>query len=185
MHRYSRRGRQYGLCCGNHRHRNDPYGKPCHPNYLPERRAIEAIAAFLQQLTPPGALDAALVQLGDGSGLADELAAARADVEDLETQRERVLLAYASGAMDLELYGKTERDLRARQDAVAVRAAQLARAVEAAPGKGARRAALEELIAHFAERVYEVPGAVVSTQLMNAGIQVWCEEGEVFVALKG
>lgn len=174
------RHHQRYLFCGS-RHRT--YGRElCHSNHMPERKVTEAITGFLEWLATEENLAAALEIWTAGPGedlLSEDLARARHLIEAVGAQRRRLGLALAAGKLDFDLYRDLDDGLLAKLAAEEHRALTLAEALEALPDIEERRALLQNLAGSFSGLIEKADPETVAVLLQNAGLRVFCEEGEV------
>lgn len=154
----------------------------CHGNHLSERAVTAEISAFLDWLGTEENLQAALAAWGAGpdeEALAAALGRAQETAGSLRRQRERLGLALAAGKMDFDLYRSLDDGLLRRLEAEEARAADLERQLAALPDLDERREVLESLAGAFPEIVRREDPEALAALLQNAGLTVWCEDGEV------
>ena len=177
-------GNNYYLRCMRHAMKSTQ-GQSCHPNIVAEWRVVDAIAAWLEENTTPEVIDETLERWApdDGAGADAELERKRAEIETLIKQRDRLALAYAQGAMDVEQYRRTDDRLLAQLDAAQKRADELGRVVKSLPDMDERRMILESLAEGFRLIMAVLEPAEVSQALQAAGLVVFCEDGQPVVGL--
>ena len=184
MGRTSVRGHSY-LRCSTHAAKATQ-GWECHSNTVPEWRVVDAIAGWLDSHTTPERIEETLQRwgAGDSENLANDLDHKRAEAETLTRQRDRLAMDRASGAMDAEMYRRTDDRLLGQLDEVRRRIVELERAREMAPDLDERRAILQSLAEGFRLIMAVLEPAEVSQALQAAGIVVLIEEGQPAVGLR-
>jgi hypothetical protein len=181
MSRTVTRGKYPYLRCSRHSARST--GRPpCHPNYIPERRVLDALTTHLQALADPATLDRALQQLtptADRRRLAAEIDRARALVEDLDHQRRRLGLALAAGKMAPDIYHATDTQLLEQQETQKARLLEYSRALDHLPDMEQMRQALSELAHAFPALVQQAEPAEIAKLLQSAGVSILIEDNQI------
>lgn len=170
------------LRCSRHAQRSVYRRYQCHPNYIKEATAIAAVADFLQDLSTPAAVEAALEGAGDDSGAAElegDLATTQTAAGDLESRRMRLAHALAAGSVDAAIYRQVDDDLQAQLATKKKKAAELRRAIAALPDLEERQAALESAIDSFPGILETSEPAEISSALDKVGLRLLVEEGEI------
>jgi len=178
MARHTCHGKDHWLRCSKHTHKATT-GEPCHPNHVKESDVVAALAAFLETLATPAALEAALDHTDDVAHLRQQVAGLDGHLAELELRRQRLALALAAGHMDPHIYRAADDLLLADVDATRARLLDLHRLIAAAPDPAQRRASIEALAAAFPDLVGQAPPIQLRTLLQNAGLRVEVEQGEV------
>ena len=177
------RGTRY-LRCNRHamKRRND---QRCHPNYIQEAEAIQAVAEFLQELATPEALESALSHWQGQPDLQVELETCERRIGDLNEQRKRLALALAAGDMDIGIYREADKELEDRLLVTQTKIRELKAETEALADLEVRRAALKDLASGFPEVLGTEDPAAIATSLQNANIHVMIESGQVLAVTVG
>ena len=182
MTRALKKGGYYYLRCNRHAAKTVYPHYACHPNYIPEVRALEAVADFLAWLVTPEAIEQALATMGDGQEAEraqQELARLQSTITDLEQRKVRLGHAFASGDMEIGVYRQVNAELTTRLEAVQAEAAMLRGFLDAMPDRDERRQALLDLTDNFGEALQSREAPEIATMLQEAGIRVYCESGEI------
>jgi DNA invertase Pin-like site-specific DNA recombinase len=162
--------------------------RTCHNNFVVERRIVEAMVAYVQELQNPENIEAALEEWGqddERDGLLAELEGLKEDVERLEAQRKRLALDRATGTMDAAMYRETDNVILRQLEAHEVRRVETERALESLPDADYQRDLLGRLAEGFPLIVQTVEAAEVAKLLRDAGFRVWCEDSRVVEITRG
>ena len=157
-------------------------GTPCHPNHIPEPRAIRALTRHLSALATPAALDHALATIAQPAAhqtLTAELQRLTHTIHELNTQRRTIALDRAARKMSREIYHTTDTHLAQQLTAAEMRAAELQRQLQTLPDLAQQKKALASLASAFPALLQQAEPAEISTLLHTAGIRITCDSGRV------
>lgn len=154
-------------------------GFTCHYNSIPLGHVLAELDEWIAQLATDEAIEKALAQTPSRDTAAEDLAVYERLADDLRQQQHRLALAYAGGAMNLEVYQSANDELADRLDRTEQQILELKQHLASVPTSAERITAARELFAHFSTRLAESNPQASSMALQAAGVQVWIESGEI------
>jgi DNA invertase Pin-like site-specific DNA recombinase len=154
-------------------------GVGCHPNYIQMDVVRAEVSAYLAGLDDPQKVAAELAEGPDQDRIEARLAEIEKQAAASEPKRKRLALAFASGAMDMEMYRETDDqilvDLSRLEDEAEELRLELAQVVDPEQLFGA----IQDVRWLLDEGMDELPGIEVATALRSIGLRLLIEEREV------
>jgi len=175
-------GTAWYMRCATYSQRHHYPGRPdCHSNYIREDEAMRLLADYIRALGTDDTLDRVFHRLQEQQRADEsqgELSRLRHRLSELDSQRERLALAYAAGDMPLAYYRRADESLAAQQDTARLRASELERYLNSLPDMEAKRRQLRWLFDNFDVLLERAEPAEMSKALQEAGFKVLVEEGK-------
>lgn len=153
-------------------------GEACARRLVREDAVLAAIEAWFRENVSEDVLRATYTA-PDMGVLGAECKQAEERLVTLQTQRERLALAYAAGAMGLDMYSIAEESLRAQQAEAEMKARELRAALEDAPDVDRAVADVLWVRDNLATVLREDDPAAVARILQGIGLRVEVEGGRV------
>lgn len=154
-------------------------GISCHANQLTEARVFAVLAAWLQPLTDPAALASALQPDDSTAATAARLDAIASQFSDIDTQRQRLALAYAAGRMELAIYHTTDLRLQDQRARLEAEHAELETIAALLPTPETAAASIAALLPILPDVAATLPGPEVRALLTSLRLQILIEDREV------
>ncbi len=152
--------------------------------HVRESAALEALTNYVKALASNNTIDRVMAEMKQqqrGDESQEELAHLRTRIADLDTQRERLALAYAAGDMDPVYYRKADDTLAAQQAEAQHRATDLERYLSTMPDLDAQRDQLTWLFEHFDQLLEDTPPAQVAKALQDAQFRIMVDGHQISV----
>jgi len=169
------------LRCGRHARRNmggrDRPG--CHPNHTRQERVQEAVVAFLEGITDLHDVERLRGRRRDDHRQRARLEEIAAELAGAEVRRHRLALAYAAEVMDLMVYQAADQEIERQIASWEGEQRELEAALARTARDGERLAAVRTARPLLERTLAGVGAREMSTALQEAGIRVWCENGQV------
>lgn len=166
------------LRCSTH-HKRSKTGVSCHANNIRLDTVKKAIATYLAGIADLDELNARLSQQVDREPLRQRLEEIQRQLDAIEKKRQRLALAYAGGAMDMQVYRAA--DDRVLDEAAALEdegdriRAELARVVDSER----RFEDIQDVKAIVEAGLSELSPLEVATALRNIGLRVEIEDRQI------
>ena len=177
---HRRRERRKYLRCSTHAKKDMAGGRqPCHANHIPQSHVREAVAAFLAGVTDLEAVRRVRGQQRDDGRERARVEGIGRELENADVRRRRLALAYAAGAMDVMVYQAADEEIVRQVDAWKEERGQLEMTLASTMRDEERFAAIESVRPLLGAGPDDAEPREIATALQNAGVRVWCEEGEV------
>ncbi len=165
------------LRCGTHS-RQAVTGRSCHRNSIPIADVTAALVAFLDAMRDVDTLATYMASRNDGAQERQRLDQIERQVEAIAVKRRRLALAYAGGAMDVQIYQEADGELVSQVEGLQAEAKQLEGSLARTATPAQRYEVVQSLRGRLEEQVAEDP-VRVATMLRRAGIRIEIEDGLV------
>jgi len=153
--------------------------RTCHTNHTRQERVQEAIVTFLAGIGDVGDVERLRGRQRDDGRERARLGEIAGELKEAEVRRQRLALAYAAGAMDVIVYQAADGEIVRQAEAWRGERGEIEASLASVMRHAERFAAVQSVRPLLAERFGEVEPRELSTRLQDAGIRVWCEEGQV------
>lgn len=165
------------LRCGTHA-RHAVTGLSCHRNSVPIDDVTEALSGFLMAMQDEDTLVRYMAARSDGVQERDRLAQIEREREAIAVKRRRLALAYAGGAMDVQVYRDADDELTRQGDGLQAEAKQLEGALARTATPAQRYDVVRALRGRLRQMVERDP-VRLAAMLRQAGIRIQIEGGQV------
>ena len=153
--------------------------RTCHTNHTRQERVQEAIAAFLAGISSVEDVERLRGRQRDDGRERARLGEIAGELEEAAVRRRRLALAYAAGAMDVMVYQAADGEIVRQAEGWKGERGELEAMLASTMRHEERLLAVESVRPLLGAAFEEAQPRELSTRLQDAGIRVWCEEGQV------